>query len=103
MCVAISVEYPYRLHRADRSLPVLTVVNTSKVLPISAHLKAVKAKRTNLNAQEIGTRNALRNGSVIASEPAWDEATVNDMVREGLKAVDRHAMPGWRLGLVLRW
>ncbi len=79
-------EYPYGCTEQTLNRFVPTVVTWKVLKDLGVDLAAVKAKRTNLNAQELGDpQQRAAQWKRWEREPVWDEATVNDMVREGLK------------------
>jgi uncharacterized protein YfaS (alpha-2-macroglobulin family) len=90
------VDYPYGCteQTLNRFLPTVIVQKTLKGMGVD--LKAIRDKRTNLNAQEFGDdreraaqwkRTTPPNPGVENRHPVFDEAVVNDMVAEGLKAL----------------
>jgi uncharacterized protein YfaS (alpha-2-macroglobulin family) len=78
--------YPYGCteQTLNRFLP--TVITQKILLKMGLDLAAIKEKRTNLNAQEIGD-GRQRAGQWLRYDenPVFDEETVADMVREGVK------------------
>jgi uncharacterized protein YfaS (alpha-2-macroglobulin family) len=78
--------YPYGCteQTLNRFLP--TVITQKILLKMHLDLNAIKEKRTNLNAQEIGN-DRQRAGQWLRYDhnPVFDEETVADMVREGVK------------------
>jgi alpha-2-macroglobulin len=94
------VEYPYGCteQTLNRFLP--TVITHKVLKDMGLDLKAIRDKRTNLNAQEIGD-DKKRSGDWkrVAGDlrwngeswedrnPVFDEAVVTDMVKEGVKAL----------------
>ena len=89
------VDYPYGCteQTLNRFLPTVPVQKTLKNMGLD--LKAIRDKRTNLNAQEIGDdkeraaqwkRNNPPNPGEVRN-PVFDEAVVTDMVKQGLKAL----------------
>ncbi len=82
------VEYPYGCteQTLNRFLP--TVVTQKVLLDMQLDLKAIRDKRTNLNAQEIGDAQKRAEGwKRHKREPVFDRDEVNLMVREGLRAL----------------
>lgn len=80
------VEYPYGCTEQTLNRFVPTVITHKILQDLGVDLKAVKTKRTNLNAQEIGDpQERAAQWQRWQREPVWDETTVNDMVREGIK------------------
>ncbi|MBN1671918.1 MAG: alpha-2-macroglobulin [Kiritimatiellae bacterium] len=80
------VEYPYGCteQTLNRFLP--TVVTQKILLDMGLELKAIREKRTNLNAQEIGDDpSRAKQWKRWNRNPVFDEETVRDMVREGVK------------------
>jgi len=79
-------EYPYGCTEQTLNRFVPTVVTWKVLQDLGVDLAAVKAKRTNLNAQELGDpQQRAAQWKRWQREPVWDEAVVRDMVREGLK------------------
>lgn len=79
-------EYPYGCTEQTLNRFVPTVVTWNVLQHLGVDLAAVKAKRTNLNAQELGDpQQRAAQWKRWQREPVWDEAVVRDMVREGLK------------------
>ena len=80
------VEYPYGCteQTLNRFLPT---VMTQKILKdMKLDLKAIQAKRTNLNAQEIGDdKERAKQWKRWKRNPVFDEAEVARMVKEGVK------------------
>ena len=78
--------YPYGCteQTLNRFLP--TVITQRILISMGLDLKAIKEKRTNLNAQELG-RDRQRAGQGLPHDPnpVFDEETVADMVATGLK------------------
>jgi uncharacterized protein YfaS (alpha-2-macroglobulin family) len=89
------VDYPYGCteQTLNRFLPTVIVQKALKDMGLD--LKAIRDKQTNLNAQEIGDDRERaaqwkRNNPPNPGEernPVFDEAVVNDMVRQGLRAL----------------
>jgi len=78
--------YPYGCteQTLNRFLP--TVVTQRILLNMGLDLQAIKAKQTNLNAQEIGTdRQRAGQWRRYDHHPVFDEQTVADMAAAGLK------------------
>ncbi|HEX2948753.1 MAG TPA: alpha-2-macroglobulin family protein, partial [Armatimonadota bacterium] len=89
------VDYPYGCteQTLNRFLP--TVLTQHTLLRMGLDLKDIQAKRTNLNAQEIGddqvrAQDWKRMGMPFGQErnPVFDQATVNDMVLAGLERLE---------------
>ena len=95
--------YPYGCteQTLNRFLP--TVITRQILLKMGLDLAAIKAKRTNLNAQELGA-DTQRAGQWRRYDhnPVFDQQTVDEMVRAGVQAAGRYAVVRWRLGLVQR-
>ncbi len=80
------VEYPYGCTEQTLNRFVPTVITHKVLQNLGVDLKAIREKRTNLNAQEIGDpQQRAAQWQRWQREPVWDEAVVNDMVREGIK------------------
>ena len=82
------VEYPYGCteQTLNRFLP--TVLTQKILMDMGLDLAAIKAKRTNLNAQEIGEdTERAKQWERWKRNPVFDAATVNDMVKKGVKAM----------------
>ncbi|MFO1022367.1 MAG: hypothetical protein U0903_16980 [Planctomycetales bacterium] len=80
------VEYPYGCteQTLNRFLP--TVITQKILLDMKLDLKAIRDKRTNLNAQEIGDdKQRAAQWKHWDRNPVFDEAEVQRMVKEGLK------------------
>ena len=80
------VEYPYGCTEQvlNRFLP--TVITQKILLDMNLDLKAIREKRTNLNAQELGDAEERAKGwKHWERNPVFDEETVRDMVKQGLK------------------
>jgi uncharacterized protein YfaS (alpha-2-macroglobulin family) len=78
--------YPYGCteQTLNRFLP--TVITQRILINMGLDLKAIKAKQTNLNAQEIGTdRERAADWQRYDHNPVFDEQTVADMVSAGIK------------------
>ena len=78
--------YPYGCteQTLNRFLP--TVVTQRSLINMGLDLQAIKAKQTNLNAQEIGNdRQRAGQWRRYDHNPVFDEQTVADMVAAGLK------------------
>ena len=98
------VDYPYGCteQTLNRFLP--TVITQKVLIDLGLDLKAIRDKRTNLNAQEIGdarerAKSWKRFPSATRSSTRPRSAT---MVKAGPPAPGRHAAHRRRLGLVLR-
>ena len=80
------VEYPYGCteQTLNRFLP--TVITQKILLDMGLDLKAIRDKRTNLNAQEIGDdRERSNQWQRWDRNPVFSQKTVNRMVRKGVK------------------
>ena len=78
--------YPYGCteQTLNRFLP--TVIVQKILRDMKLDLKAIQEKRSNLNAQEIGDdKERAKQWKRWDRNPVFDEATVNDMVKEGLR------------------
>lgn len=80
------VEYPYGCteQTLNRFLP--TVITQKILKDMGLDLKAIQEKRTNLNAQEIGDdQERAKQWKRYDRNPVFDEGTVTDMVKSGLR------------------
>ena len=80
------VDYPYGCteQTLNRFLP--TVITQRVLLTMQLDLKQIQAKRTNLNAQEIGDDvERAKRWKRFDRNPVFDEVEVRDMVKEGLQ------------------
>ena len=80
------VEYPYGCteQTLNRFLP--TVITQKILKDMGLDLKAIQKKRTNLNAQEIGDdKERAKQWKRWSREAVFDEDTVQDMVKKGLR------------------
>jgi len=96
------VSYPYGCteQTLDRFLP--TVITQKILTDMHLDLAAIKNKRTNLNAAEIGNAQDRaaqwnRNFAIWKSNPVFDIATVKDMVRDGIDHLQNQQLSdgGW--------
>ncbi|MHB1036836.1 MAG: alpha-2-macroglobulin family protein [Pirellulales bacterium] len=92
------VEYPYGCteQTLNRFLP--TVVTQKILLGMGLDLKAIRDKRTNLNAQEIGDDAERAKGwKRYERNPVFDEEEVRRMVKEGVQALTQMQLSdgGW--------
>lgn len=92
------VEYPYGCteQTLNRFLPTVMTQRILKDMGLS--LKAIKEKRTNLNAQEIGDdRKRAEQWKRWDRNPVFDEDTVDEMVKKGLRALTEMQLSdgGW--------
>jgi hypothetical protein len=88
------MDYPYGCteQTLDRFLP--TVITQKALLQMGLNLKEIREKRTNLNAQEIGdaaraadwshSGGYMSRATGKVKEPVFDEATLHDMVKDGI-------------------
>jgi uncharacterized protein YfaS (alpha-2-macroglobulin family) len=79
-------EYPYGCTEQvlNRFLP--TVITQKILKNMGLNLKDIQEKCTNLNAQEIGNdKERAKQWKELSSNPVFDEDTVQDMVKQGLK------------------
>ena len=87
------VDYPYGCTEQTLSRFLPTVITQKILLDMNLDLKAIQEKHTNLNAQEIGENQERAKGWGRSSgggpqyqrNPVFDEETVRDMVKQGLK------------------
>ena len=92
------VEFPYGCTEQTLNRFVPTVITQKILLGMKLDLKAIQEKRTNLNAQEIGDDKERAKGwKRFDREPVFDEAVVQDMVKEGVKTLTEQqcADGGW--------
>lgn len=90
--------YPYGCteQTLNRFLP--TVITQNILLEMNLDLAAIRDKRTNLNAQEIGnTASRPRNGERSKKNPVFDKHEVMRMAKEGVKRLTQMQNPdgGW--------
>jgi uncharacterized protein YfaS (alpha-2-macroglobulin family) len=78
--------YPYGCTEQTLSRFLPTVITRQILLKMGLDLAAIKAKRTNLNAQELG-QDTQRAGQWRRYDhnPVFDQQTVDEMVRAGVK------------------
>ncbi len=82
------VEYPYGCTEQTLNRFVPTVVTQRVLQDMKLDLKAIRDKRTNLNAQEIGDAKERAKGwKRYPRNPVFDEAEVKDMARAGVQAL----------------
>ena len=91
-------DYPYGCteQTLNRFLP--TVMTQKILLEMNLDLEAIRLKRTNLNAQEIGDgRERAKQWKRFDSNPVFDEAEVERMVKEGVKRLTdmQNSDGGW--------
>ncbi|MBN2449936.1 MAG: alpha-2-macroglobulin, partial [Lentisphaeria bacterium] len=82
------MDYPYGCteQTLNRFLP--TVVTQNVLLRMGVSLEDIRAKRTNLNAQELGDAgDRARQWQRYNRNPVFDEAEVRAMVRQGIEAL----------------
>ncbi len=98
------VDYPYGCteQTLNRFLP--TVITQKVLLDMKLDLKDIQEKRTNLNAQEIGSdaRSGRSSGSDFDRNPVFDEDEVRKHGQGRRRAAHGDAAFRRRLGLVLR-
>lgn len=97
------VEYPYGCteQTLNRFLP--TVITQKILMEMGLDLASIKNKRTNLNAQEIGDdQERAKQWKRHDHNPVFDEAEVQEMVKEGVKRLtdmqNRDGGWGWFSG-----
>jgi len=81
-------EYPYGCteQTLNRFLP--TVITQNTLIRMNLNLEAIKEKRTNLNAQELGDdRERAKQWQRFDRNPVFDKDEVDRMVKEGLKTL----------------
>jgi uncharacterized protein YfaS (alpha-2-macroglobulin family) len=79
-------DYPYGCTEQvlNRFLPA--VITQKILMDMGLNLKAIREKRTNLNAQEIGDdRERAKQWKRFERNPVFEEETLRDMVKEGVK------------------
>lgn len=94
------VEYPYESTESTLNRFLPTVITQKILKDMGFNLKAIREKRTNLNAQEIGDdKKRAEDWKRVAGDlrwdgtkwvdrvPVFDEEEVGDMVKQGLKAL----------------
>lgn len=82
------VEFPYGCTEQTLNRFVPTVITQKILLGMKLDLKAIQEKRTNLNAQEIGDDKERAKGwKRFDRQPVFDEALVQEMVKEGVKTL----------------
>ncbi len=82
------VEYPYDCTEQTLNRFIPTVLTQKILLNMGIDLEAVRNKRTNLNAQELGVdTERARQWKRFDRNPVFDEEKVTRMVKEGLKAL----------------
>lgn len=80
------VDYPYGCTEQTLNKFLPTVITQQLLLEMKLDLKDIQAKRTNLNAQEIGDDVQRAKGwKRFDRNPVFDEAEVQAMVKEGLE------------------
>jgi uncharacterized protein YfaS (alpha-2-macroglobulin family) len=81
-------EYPYGCTEQTLSRFLPTVLTQKILRDMGVDLKAVRDKQTNLNAQEIGEDvDRAKQWKRYDRNPVFDEAVVDEMVSDGLKAL----------------
>jgi hypothetical protein len=97
------VDYPYGCTEQTLNKFVPTVITLNVLKDLGVDLKAVRDKRTNLNAQEIGDADKRakrwqgKDGKGKPKEPVFDEDEVQKMAKAGLKKLEamRGGDGGW--------
>jgi alpha-2-macroglobulin len=97
------VDYPYGCTEQTLNKFVPTVITLNVLKDLGVDLKAVRDKRTNLNAQEIGDADKRakrwqgKDGRGKPKEPVFDEDEVQKMAKAGLKRLEamRGGDGGW--------
>ena len=97
------VDYPYGCTEQTLNKFVPTVITLNMLKDLGVDLKAVRDKRTNLNAQEIGDADKRakrwqgKDGKGKPKEPVFDEDEVMKMAKAGLKRLEamRGSDGGW--------
>jgi len=92
------VDYPYGCteQTLNRFLP--TVITQKILIDMGLDLEAIKTKRTNLNAQEIGDdRQRAKGWQRFDRNPVFDEAEVTKMVKAGVQRLTEMQLSdgGW--------
>lgn len=88
------VDYPYGCTEQTLNKFVPTVITLNVLKDLGVDLKAVRDKRTNLNAQEIGDADKRakrwqgKDGKGKPKEPVFDEDEVLKMAKAGLKKLE---------------
>ncbi|MFM7097276.1 MAG: alpha-2-macroglobulin family protein [Gemmataceae bacterium] len=91
-------EYPYGCTEQTLNRFVPTVITMDLLRKLEVDLAAVREKRTNLNAQEIGDPMARAKGwKRFQRNPVFDPEEVKTMTREGIKALQNMQLSdgGW--------
>jgi uncharacterized protein YfaS (alpha-2-macroglobulin family) len=82
------VDYPYGCTEQTLNRFVPTVITQHILLNMKLDLKAIKEKRTNLNAQEIGdAQERAKRWQRFPRNPVFDEAEVQSMAAAGIQAL----------------
>ena len=92
------VEYPYGCTEQTLNRFVPTVITQSILREMNLDLQAIRGKRTNLNAQEIGDDRQRRERSKTWDRnPVFDEAEVTRMVKSGVERLTsmQNSDGGW--------
>ncbi len=92
------VDYPYGCteQTLNRFLP--TVITQKVLLDMKLNLKEIQEKRTNLNAQEIGSdSDRAKQWKRFDRNPVFDEVEVRNMVKEGVDRITNMQLSdgGW--------
>lgn len=91
-------DYPYGCTEQTLNRFVPTVITQKILQQMGLDLKAIQAKRTNLNAQEIGDdRERAKGWKRFERNPVFDEAEVQSMVKEGVRRLTEMQLSdgGW--------
>jgi uncharacterized protein YfaS (alpha-2-macroglobulin family) len=92
------VEYPHDSTDATLCRFLPTVVTQNILLKMKLDLKAIRDKRTNLNAQELGAAEERAKGwKRFPRNPVFDQDEVTQMVKEGVKKLTEMQLSdgGW--------
>ena len=92
------VEYPYGCTEQTLSRFLPTVITQKILLDMGLDLEAIRTKRTNLNAQEIGDdRERAKGWKRFDRNPVFDVDEVGRMVKEGVQALTEMQLSdgGW--------
>ena len=80
------VDYPHKTSDCELNRILPTVMTQKILLDMKLDLKAIQAKRTNLNAQEIGDdKERAKQWKRWDRNPVFDVDEVNDMVKAGVR------------------
>jgi hypothetical protein len=92
------VEFPYGCTEQTLNRFVPTVITQNILLKMKLDLNAIREKRTNLNAQEIGDdKERVKRWKHYDREPVFDKELVAEMVKEGVKTLTEQQVSdgGW--------